>query len=106
MPEIVIVEFNGTEHRVKAEPGQSVMQVAQGNMIPGILADCGGNCSCATCHVYLDPAWKARVPEASSNEKEMIDCALYVTEQSRLSCQIKITEDLEGLIVRLPESQT
>ena len=106
MTDIVIIEHNGTEHKVKADIGQSVMQVAQEHMIPGILADCGGNCSCATCHVYVDAAWQSRVPPPSQNETEMIECALHVTAQSRLSCQVKIVPELDGLIVRMPESQT
>jgi 2Fe-2S ferredoxin len=106
MPKITFIEHSGQEHCVEAEVGQSVMQAATNNMIAGIMADCGGNCSCATCHVYIDPAWLDQVAAANSNEKEMLECALYTQENSRLSCQIPITPQLDGLVVRLPESQT
>jgi 2Fe-2S ferredoxin len=106
MPKITFIEHSGTEHQVDAQVGQSVMQVATTNMVPGIIADCGGNCSCATCHVYVDETWRAHMPEASKDEKEMIDCALHVQENSRLSCQIHVTPELDGLVIRLPESQT
>jgi len=106
MPKITFIEHSGTEHPVEAQVGQSVMQAATGNMVPGIIADCGGNCSCATCHVYVDASWRAHLPPASKEEREMIECALHVQEGSRLSCQLHITPELDGLIVRLPESQT
>ncbi len=106
MPKVIYIEFNGTEHAVDAEIGQSVMQVAINKMVPGILADCGGNCACATCHVYIEAPWSERTKPPSKEELEMIDCALHVTPASRLSCQVPITADMEGLVVRLPESQT
>jgi 2Fe-2S ferredoxin len=106
MPTIVFVEFTGKEHRVEAKIGDSVMQTATNHMVPGILADCGGNCACATCHVYIGEAWSGKVAPPSKEEKEMIECALHVTPESRLSCQVSVTAELEGLIVRLPESQT
>jgi 2Fe-2S ferredoxin len=106
MPKITFIEHSGLEHQVEAQIGQSVMQAATGNMVPGIIADCGGNCSCATCHVYVDEQWRAHVPAPSKEEREMIECALHVQENSRLSCQIHVTPELDGLIVRLPESQT
>jgi 2Fe-2S ferredoxin len=106
MPKITIIEFNGTVHDIEADNGASVMQAATSNLVPGILADCGGSCSCATCHVYVDAAWLDRLPAASSTEKDMIECALHVQDNSRLSCQIQLDADLDGLVVRLPESQT
>ena len=105
MPKITFIEDSGTEHGVEAEAGQSVMQVAVNHSIPGILADCGGNCSCATCQVYVDPAWEDRVQASLPQEKEMIECALYPQANSRLSCQIPVTSELDGLVVRLPKSQ-
>jgi 2Fe-2S ferredoxin len=106
MPKITFIEHSGTTHEINANSGQSVMQVAMSNRVPGIIADCGGSCSCATCHVYVDEAWFGRIPAATSAEKDMIDCALHVQENSRLSCQIEVKDELDGLVVRLPESQT
>ena len=106
MPQIVFIEFNGTEHRVDAPVGDTVMQAATHHMVPGIIADCGGNCACATCHVYIEEPWSAQMNPPSKEEKDMIDCALHVTPASRLGCQVQVTEKLEGLVVRLPESQT
>lgn len=106
MPKITLIEHGGAVHHLDAAVGQSVMQVAMSNRVPGIIADCGGSCSCATCHVYVDPAWAARVPPPSQAERDMIDCALHVKENSRLSCQIELTEALDGIVLTLPESQT
>ncbi len=106
MPKVTLIEFNGTSHTLEASSGQSVMQVAMSNRVPGIIADCGGSCSCATCHVYVDPEWQGRIPGPSDTEKEMIDCALHVRENSRLSCQIVVSDAVDGLVVRIPESQT
>ena len=106
MPKITFIEHGGTTHEINAASGQSVMQVAMSNRVPGIIADCGGSCSCATCHVYVDEAWFGRIPAATSAEKDMIDCALHVQDNSRLSCQIEVKDELDGLVVRLPESQT
>jgi 2Fe-2S ferredoxin len=106
MPRITFVEHSGAEHEVEAQVGQSVMQAAVNNMVPGIIADCGGNCSCATCHVYVAEQWRGHVPQPSKEEREMIECALHVQENSRLSCQLHVTPEMDGLVVRLPESQT
>ncbi len=106
MPKVTLIEFNGTSHTLEAGAGQSVMQVAMSNRVPGIIADCGGSCSCATCHVYVDPEWQGRIPGPSDTEKEMIDCALHVRDNSRLSCQIVVSDAVDGLVVRIPESQT
>ncbi len=106
MPRMTFIEHDGTAHEVGASSGSSVMQAAVANRVPGILADCGGNCACATCHVYVDPAWRERTGEPDANERAMIECALFVQEGSRLSCQIIVNDGLDGLTVRLPESQT
>ncbi len=106
MPHIVFIEFNGKEHSVEAKLGDSVMQAATNHMLAGILADCGGNCACATCHVYIEEPWGSKIPPPSKEEKEMIECAMHVTAQSRLSCQVRVTPELAGLVVKLPESQT
>ena len=105
MPKITFIEHNGTEHCVDAEVGQTLMQVAMNNMIQGIIGDCGGNCACGTCHIYIDPSWEAKVPPPEPGEKDMIECTLYPQENSRLSCQVAVTPQLDGLVVLLPESQ-
>lgn len=105
MPKITFVEFNGTEHAVEEEVGRSLMQAALDHMVPGIVADCGGSCSCATCHGYIDPTWVSRVPPPEATELSMLECVLDGAENSRLTCQIKITPGLDGLVVRLPKSQ-
>jgi len=103
---ITYIEFDGTEHTVDVKPGLSVMEGAVKNNVPGIDADCGGACACATCHCYVDEAWRDKTGEASAMEESMLDFADGVKPESRLSCQIRVTADLDGLIVRLPESQT
>jgi 2Fe-2S ferredoxin len=105
MAKITYIEHAGNEHVVDAPEGQSVMEVAVKHAIPGIDADCGGACACATCHVYIDPAWRSAVGQPSEMEQSMLDFANGVAENSRLSCQIKISAALDGLVVRLPESQ-
>ena len=105
MPTITFIEFNGKAHEVVAEVGQSAMQAAMNNLLPGIVADCGGACSCATCHVYVDANWENKIPPPEQSEKDMIACALHVQSSSRLSCQMQITPELDGLVLRLPESQ-
>ena len=105
MPKITYVEFNGTEHAVDVRAGLTVMEGAIKNNVPGIDADCGGACACATCHVYVDDAWIAKTGKASSMEESMLDFAQNVGPNSRLSCQINVTDQLDGLTVRMPESQ-
>ena len=105
MSTLTIIEFNGTEHRLAAEPGKSVMQTVIDALVPGIMADCGGSCSCATCHCYVDESWVARLPEPESTERDMLECALDPQQNSRLSCQIRITPQTDGLVIRLPRSQ-
>ncbi|MGE0409649.1 MAG: 2Fe-2S iron-sulfur cluster-binding protein [Amphiplicatus sp.] len=106
MPKIIYIEHNGTEHVVEAETGVSVMETAIKNMIPGVDADCGGACACATCHVYVDEAWADKLDKPQAMEESMLDFAYEPKETSRLSCQIQMTEALDGLIVRLPEFQS
>lgn len=105
MPKITFIDFTGTERSVDAPNGDSVMEAATSNDLPGIDADCGGACACATCHVYVDSAWVDIVGKPNDLEAEMLDVAEDVQDNSRLSCQIKITDELDGLIVTTPESQ-
>jgi 2Fe-2S ferredoxin len=105
MAKITYIEFDGTPHAVEVRPGLSVMEGAVKNNIPGIDADCGGACACATCHVYVDEAWRDRVGSPSSMEESMLDFAENTAPNSRLSCQIKVTDALDGLVVRMPENQ-
>jgi len=105
MAKITYIEHDGTEHTVDVKPGLSVMEGAVKNNIPGIDADCGGACACATCHVYVDEAWQGKTGSPTAMEEAMLDFAEGVEPNSRLSCQIKVSDELEGLIVRLPESQ-
>lgn len=103
MPVIRFIEHSGTEHRVEVAAGQTLMQAACFNQIPGILGDCGGCCSCATCHCYLEAGTGIAPP--SEDERLMLEGALEVHEDSRLACQVVVTNELDGLVVRLPESQ-
>ena len=105
MPKITYIEHNGTEYAVDVKKGLSVMEGAVKHNVPGIDADCGGACACATCHVYVDEAWREKVGEASAMEESMLDFAENVEPNSRLSCQIRVTDELDGLVVRMPESQ-
>jgi 2Fe-2S ferredoxin len=105
MAEIIFVEHDGTEHRVSAERGRSVMQVALEEGIPGVLADCGGNCSCGTCRAYIGEDWHLRLEPASPDEELMLGLVAAPGERCRLTCQIPVTDDLDGIIVCWPESQ-
>ncbi|MGC6475656.1 MAG: 2Fe-2S iron-sulfur cluster-binding protein [Parvibaculales bacterium] len=105
MPKITFIENNGTEHAHNGDTGMTVMEVAIQNSVPGIDADCGGACACATCHVYVDAAWTEKVGKPESMEEDMLDFAFEVQDNSRLSCQIKVTDELDGLVLRLPEQQ-
>jgi ferredoxin, 2Fe-2S len=106
MPKITYIEHNGRSHTVDLRNGQSVMEGAVKHNIPGIDADCGGACACATCHVYVDESWVSKTGEASSMEESMLDFAQDQRPNSRLACQIIAKDALDGLIVRLPESQS
>lgn len=105
MAKITYIEFDGTEHVVDVPSGLSVMEGAIDNNLPGIEAECGGMCSCATCHVYVDPAWTDATGSPGDIEQGMLDSALDLQDESRLSCQINVGDELDGLIVRMPELQ-
>ena len=105
MVKINFVDFGGTARSVEAEAGSTVMEAAVKNGIPGIEAECGGACACATCHVYVDPAWAEAVGAPESMEEDMLDFAYDVRPNSRLACQIRVRETLEGLVVHTPEKQ-
>ncbi len=106
MPRIIYIEANGTRHEVDVPVGLTVMEGARDNNIPGIDADCGGACACSTCHAYIDPEWVDRLPPKEAMEEDMLDFAWQPDEaRSRLTCQLKVTEDVDGLIVHLPEKQ-
>jgi 2Fe-2S ferredoxin len=105
MPQITFVEHDGTQHTVEAEIGSTVMETALRNDIAGIVAECGGSCTCATCLVHVDDAWSATVGKPYPEEDQMLDAAFEVKPTSRLSCQIKVTEALDGLIVHTPSYQ-
>jgi ferredoxin, 2Fe-2S len=105
MPKIVFIEASGKEHVVEAKIGESVMLAATGNMVPGILADCGGSCSCATCHAFIDERWAAAVPPVGADEAAMLEGVVDPKANSRLTCQVMVTEALDGAVFRLPASQ-
>ncbi|CAN7639473.1 2Fe-2S iron-sulfur cluster-binding protein [Phenylobacterium sp. LjRoot225] len=105
MAKITYIQFDGSESVIDVKPGLTVMEGAVKNNVRGIDADCGGACACATCHVFVDPAWVDKTGDKSAMEESMLDFAENVEPNSRLSCQIKVTEELDGLVVRLPESQ-
>ena len=105
MAKITYIAHDGTKFEVEAENGSTVMENAIKNAVPGIEAECGGACACATCHVYVDDAWTAATGEAEAMEEDMLDFAYDVQPTSRLSCQIKVTDALDGLVVRVPERQ-
>jgi 2Fe-2S ferredoxin len=107
MRKVIYIEYHGTEHRVEVPVGLSVMRGAIDNNVPGIDADCGGQCACATCHVYVDPAWFDKVgePVPDSLEASMLSFAAAAEPNSPLSCQIEMRDELDSLIVRMPEGQ-
>ena len=105
MAKITFIQPDGSQTVVDATPGVTVMEAAKLNLVPGIEAECGGACACATCHVYVDDTWVERTGAPSQMEEDMLDFAFDVRKESRLSCQIKVTPALDGLIVRVPEKQ-
>ena len=105
MPKITYIEHNGKSHTVDIPKGLSIMEGAVQNNIPGIDADCGGACACATCHVYVADEWINKLPNKDDSEEDMLDFAFEVKESSRLSCQITVSDELEGLVVKMPEKQ-
>jgi 2Fe-2S ferredoxin len=105
MPKITFITHDGAEHVVDADNGASVMNAAIDNLVPGIDADCGGECSCATCHVYVNDDWMSVVGSPGDREEEMLDLNPEREPNSRLSCQIPVRDELDGLVVRVPEFQ-
>lgn len=106
MARIKYIEHDGTEHVVDVKPGMSLMEGAVHNNVPGIDADCGGSCACATCHVLVPPEWTGATGTPDAMEASMLDFVVEPGEGSRLSCQIKVTDALDGLVVRLPSTQS
>ena len=106
MAEITYIEYNGTEHVVDVPNGLTVMEGARDNAIPGIEADCGGACACSTCHVYVHPDWTGKLPPIDAMEEDMLEFAYDPDPaRSRLTCQLKVTDALNGLVVQMPERQ-
>lgn len=105
MPTITFISHNGHSSEVFAQTGDSLMETATFNGITGVVAECGGACSCATCHVYIDPDWYAQLPSPDETEQEMMEFAIDLKPNSRLSCQVEIGEELDGMVVRTPENQ-
>jgi ferredoxin, 2Fe-2S len=105
MPKITYIEFNGTKHVVDVPVGTSVMRGAVDNQIPGIDADCGGACACATCHVYVEPSWFDKLAPKNAMEEDMLGFAAVTQQYSRLACQLPVTDAMDGLVVAMPEGQ-
>jgi 2Fe-2S ferredoxin len=105
MTKITFIDAAGQSRTVEAEDGSTVMETALKNAIPGIEAECGGACACATCHVYVDDSWLERLGKAEQMEEDMLDFAFDVRPTSRLSCQIKVRPEIDGLTVHTPEKQ-
>jgi len=105
MAKLTFIQKDGTRQEVEGQNGMTVMEAAVKNMVPGIDADCGGTCSCATCMVYVPPEWADRLPAKKSDEQAMIEFCPHSNETSRLSCQIDVTDALDGLRLKVPESQ-
>jgi ferredoxin, 2Fe-2S len=105
MPKVRFILHNGKEHTVTGDVGDSAMQTAVDNAVPGIIGDCGGNCSCATCHGYIDADWLDKLSPISEDEAAILEGAMHVESNSRLTCQVKLSEELDGIVIRLPISQ-
>ena len=105
MPKITYIENNGNPHTIEVAAGLSVMEGAVQNNIPGIDADCGGGMACATCHVYVKDEWLNKLPNKEDGEEDMLDMAFEPKKNSRLSCQLIVTDDLDGLVVNIPTKQ-
>ena len=105
MVKVIFIEHDGNSHEVSAYVGESLMEAAVSNNVPGIDADCGGNCACATCHVFVNPEWIAKVGERREMENSMLEFSEDQKPNSRLACQIQISEEHEGLTVEIPEAQ-
>jgi 2Fe-2S ferredoxin len=102
---ITFVEHSGEQHSVEIEEGKTLMEIAMNNGIPGVDADCGGECACGTCHVIVDPAWINKTGNTQGDEVQMLDMTPERAETSRLSCQITVTSDMDGMRVNIPEFQ-
>ena len=105
MAKITFIQPDGSKQTVEVEPGLTVMEAAKLNNIVGIEAECGGACACATCHVFVDEAWRSATGKPSAMEEDMLDFAFDVRDESRLSCQMKVTAAIDGLVVRVPGKQ-
>ncbi len=105
MPKITYIEHNGKSHQIEVANGLTVMEGAIQNNIPAIDADCGGSCACATCHVYIDEKWFGKLSKRENAEQDMLDMAFEPNKFSRLACQISITDELDGLVVKMPSKQ-
>ncbi len=105
MPTLRFIAAGGRTHVVEALPGTSVMAAATANLVPGIVGECGGSCACATCHVYVDEPWLSQLPAPDAMERGMLEGAVEPGPHSRLSCQIQVTEALDGLVLRIPAGQ-
>src|SRR5580700_8685454 len=101
----IFIEDNGIAHNVDVPEGWSLMEGAVKHLVPGIDADCGGACACATCQVYVDHAWVDKLPAKKDMEETMLDFAPLVKPNSRLSCQVRMTPELDGIVLRIPKSQ-
>ena len=106
MPKITYIENNGKSHTVEVDKGLTVMEGAVQNNIPGIDADCGGSMACATCHVYVNEEWLDKLPTKEDGEEDMLDMAFEPKSNSRLSCQITVSDELDGLVVNIPSKQS
>ncbi len=105
MPRVTYVQPDGVRREVEAPAGTTLMEAAVDNAVEGIVAECGGACSCATCHVYVEPEWLDKLPPPEPQEDGMLDCVLDRRPESRLSCQIVLREDLDGIVVRVADEQ-
>jgi 2Fe-2S ferredoxin len=105
MPKVTFIGFTGGTHTVEVPPGTTLMRAATDHRVPGIDGDCGGNCACATCHVYVGQAWLERLGARTATEEEMLSCVGERQDGSRLACQITLTDALDGLVVNMPEAQ-
>ena len=105
MPKVTFIQPDGTASEVEAVSGDSIMETAVDNDIAGIVAECGGACSCATCHVYVEEEWLGRLPTPDALEDGMLDCVLDRQATSRLSCQLRVSDDIDGIVVRVPDAQ-
>jgi 2Fe-2S ferredoxin len=105
MPKVTFIAFNGTQRIVEVPIGTTLMRAATDNRVAGIDGDCGGNCACATCHIYIDPNWVARTGVRTPGEQDMLNLVAELRDNSRLACQITVDEKLDGLVVAMPESQ-